>query len=359
MIRLLDKFTVTRQGMLILLLIPALAAPYINPEILTLPAFSSLFFPYFIILLAGLGIYGLLRRKPAFLPVLLILLLSWEGIANTFVDNGRAADASSDTSLSFMSYDVQGFGRYQSNSIVQENMLLFKKEQHDVLCLQELYGSKRAPDNNLKRVSRAGNFSYHYCNTAGYGGKGRFFGLVIYSRKPMINQGYVDFEKRDANGCIYDLIANQDTIRIFNAPLQPNNLFKSSRLDKPPKQDALFSNLGPKLKRLHRGFIQRSRQSRKVARTIRNSPHPIILAGDLNDLPLSYTYATLTQNLNDVFKAASSGIGTTYARGFHFLRIDSLLFGEAWQADNFKIIAKTWTDHYPIRCPFKLKALGL
>jgi endonuclease/exonuclease/phosphatase family metal-dependent hydrolase len=62
--------------------------------------------------------------------------------------------------------------------------------------------------------------------------------------------------------------------------------------------------------RLRQAFVRRSRQVEIIVGHIRESPYPVIVTGDFNDTPVSYTYRSLRrQNLDDAFVRSGSGIG--------------------------------------------------
>ncbi len=361
MTRLLDKILLVFQGILILFLLPGLAAPYVNPEFVTFPAFSGLLFPYITILLIILGIYGVFRRLWGFIPTLVVLILSTGGFTKIFAFNTNKTPQVADTaSLSVMSYNVQGFGRYQDDSVVDKFLNLFKREQPDILCLQEFYAREGAFENNLSQVIQAGSYPYRYCNTVGYKGRGNFFGLVIFTKHPIVNQGYLEFKGQKANGSIYaDFVWQNDTFRMFNIHLQSTHLFKKSRLDRPNNGHSLLSNIDGKLGRLKKGFIKRASQSKKVADAVEDSPHPVILCGDLNDTPLSYTYHTMIRELDDAFISAANGLGRTYTNRYGFLRIDYILYNDVFNPVDFSVLKADWSDHFPVHCTFKLRNTDL
>ena len=66
----------------------------------------------------------------------------------------------------------------------------------------------------------------------------------------------------------------------------------------------------------------RAHQAEEIQRHIDGSPYPVILCGDFNDTPLSYTYRQLSRKLTDSFIEKGRGIGNTYIGGFPSFRID-------------------------------------
>jgi endonuclease/exonuclease/phosphatase family metal-dependent hydrolase len=75
----------------------------------------------------------------------------------------------------------------------------------------------------------------------------------------------------------------------------------------------------------------------------------VLVCGDLNDTPSSYSYQVLTRGLNDSFKKAGNGLfGNTYGGNFPSFRIDYLLFDEKFEAYNYEKYIIYLSDHYPV-----------
>jgi endonuclease/exonuclease/phosphatase family metal-dependent hydrolase len=82
----------------------------------------------------------------------------------------------------------------------------------------------------------------------------------------------------------------------------------------------------------------------------------VVVCGDFNDTPNSYTYHQISKGLNDAFREAGSGIGTTYVGKIPFLRIDYILYSkERFDPLYFKVIRKNLSDHYPVVSTLKIK----
>ncbi len=57
----------------------------------------------------------------------------------------------------------------------------------------------------------------------------------------------------------------------------------------------------------------RAPQADTIAHEIAASPHPyIIVCGDFNDTPISYTHRTIAQDLDDAFTQSGRGLGISY-----------------------------------------------
>ena len=71
-------------------------------------------------------------------------------------------------------------------------------------------------------------------------------------------------------------------------------------------------NLIQKIQKINEGNKIRVNQIEIINQNISNSPHPVILCGDMNDSPHSYAYNKMTTNLNDAFTKSGYGFGTTF-----------------------------------------------
>jgi endonuclease/exonuclease/phosphatase family metal-dependent hydrolase len=173
--------------------------------------------------------------------------------------------------------------------------------------------------------------------------------LAIFSKYPIINDGKV-FDAQGTNGAIFaDILVNSDTIRIYNAHLE------SMRIDSDGLEniEGVKENYRQTLGKLQRGSLARSKQLKVLLEHMDNSPHPLILMGDLNEIPYSYTYFKLSENYDNAFEKAGTGFGFTYNRILFFLRIDHIFSSQKLQAVQFKTHREVdYSDHYPVTATF-------
>jgi endonuclease/exonuclease/phosphatase (EEP) superfamily protein YafD len=83
------------------------------------------------------------------------------------------------------------------------------------------------------------------------------------------------------------------------------------------------------------------------------SPYPVIVAGDFNDTPVSYTYRVMRRGLNDAFVEAGYGAGFTYRGKYPPNRIDYIIYGEGIECTDFDIVKVRYSDHYPVIAYFR------
>jgi len=80
------------------------------------------------------------------------------------------------------------------------------------------------------------------------------------------------------------------------------------------------------------------------------SKYPVIVCGDFNDTPVSYTYRKMKSGLKDAFVNIGAGTGNTYLGSFPSFRIDYIFHSQQFKTIDFERIEARLSDHYPIIC---------
>ena len=76
---------------------------------------------------------------------------------------------------------------------------------------------------------------------------------------------------------------------------------------------------------------------------------PVVVCGDLNDSPISYSCHRLSSRLKSAFRQSGNGLGLSYnQKGFYF-RIDHIFVSDYWQTYETHVDKTApWSDHYPM-----------
>jgi endonuclease/exonuclease/phosphatase family metal-dependent hydrolase len=201
-----------------------------------------------------------------------------------------------------------------------------------------------------KKLART---SYHYIKYTSLKPNSNF-GIATFSKYPIVGGGDILFEKT-YNLCIYtDIYINKDTVRVYNNHLQSVRFLKQhyELVDslKFPYHQKQFHGIWDITTRLKLAFKLRAMQAETIAVHIKRSPYPVMVCGDFNDTPVSYTYQTIRNNLNDAFEEAGSGFGHTYLGRFPSYRIDYILFDNNFGATNYRSPKLELSEHYPVLC---------
>ena len=234
----------------------------------------------------------------------------------------------------------------------------------DVLCLQEFYQEPTgsAADGNLFRVAdklgvegRQAFISKSLTNSIG-----AEFGLAIFSRLPIVGRGEISFGRLSQNHAMWVDVAGPgpgDTVRVFNAHLQSMSLDEKDIVTAGTSRAGLERKGRGLLGRFVRGAAARAWQADTLLAHLARSPYPVLLAGDLNDLPYSYAYNALAGPLQNAWATVGCGPGNTYhGRLPPLLRIDQQFAGPRWRVRACRIHDEIpYSDHYPVEGLYELK----
>lgn len=93
----------------------------------------------------------------------------------------------------------------------------------------------------------------------------------------------------------------------------------------------------------------RSQQVDQLATWRDQQGQPVVIAGDFNDLPSSYSYQTLTTGMKDAFLEGGIGLGRSYTglKGLP-LRIDWLIMSPSMQVTASAVEKQSHSDHHPV-----------
>lgn len=350
-----------------LLLIASYGASYISPEIFWPLSFLGLAYP--IILLANITfiIYWLLFRKKHVLLSLIIILAGFNHLQTHFqiyFGSNKVENAESNM-LKIVSYNVRLFDLYEwsvDRSTDNKIFELFKKSDADIICMQEFMyhadGDIISVDSMLKSF-KANQLHAEYIAVYNPTNK---FGIATFSAYPIVGKGRIDFGKGTNNICMYtDIKKNNDTLRVYNVHFQSIHFGKEDYLtlekidDSDTDSEEQWLGIRKILKKLKVAFSRRASQAEKVAEHITHSPYPVIVCGDFNDTPASYTYHNIAKQLTDCFVEKGRGIGNTYIGLFPSFRIDYILHSNQLECLAFERINQKYSDHYPISALLKLE----
>jgi endonuclease/exonuclease/phosphatase family metal-dependent hydrolase len=345
----------------------SLISPFVNPAVFWPLAFFGLFHPAFVVMnFFFLLLWTIRRRKQAYYTLVILLLnIPWYGKQFRFhFSTPPSAPASA---FKVMSYNVKLFDLYNwsKDTNTRANMFtLIAKEKPDLLNIQEFYNEDSGAFRNLDSLKKLLSLPFvHVEYTISLRGDDHW-GVVTFSKFPIVNTGKIVFNTRNNNICIYtDLLIDKDTIRVYNMHLQSISLGYADMktLDQLGKGEDLDDEVeGSKniLRRMKRAYIKRAGQSESIANHIAKCPYKLIVCGDFNDTPISYCYRTISSGLQDSFVECGTGFGkslagfgNSFVDFFPFPRIDYIFHSPSMHAFEYKTIQeKGLSDHYPVVC---------
>jgi endonuclease/exonuclease/phosphatase family metal-dependent hydrolase len=345
---------------------------YISPEDFWLLAFFGLTYRILLLINLLMIILWIIRKNKFVLISLITILLGSVHIRNFIqipvFEKSDAFESVYDTTLgdtvirqepvAFLSYNVRLFDYYQwSDNPAARDMIIDLIADRDpgILCLQEIYTPVRGKISSLSHLDGTGTYGYaHIAYATGSSLSGKY-GIATLSVFPIVNRGELRFSGTYNLAIFTDLKIHNDTIRVYNTHLQSIRLRKREydllkMLNS--GEEAAMDEIKDISTRLKYAFQKRAHQAEILAGHIRESPWPVIVCGDFNDTPVSYTYHKIRGDLMDAFIESGRGIGNTYSGMFPSYRIDYILHSRNLKSMGFETVRVDYSDHFPVSCWF-------
>jgi len=337
----------------IFFLVLAYLSVYISPVEYTFLAFCGLAYNYLLAANLLFVLFWALLRKWLALYSVIAILLGFNYIGNNLRLNFFDSQTADAKKIKLISYNVRLFNLYNWSADEFTKLKIFgfvANEKADIICLQEFYSKPKLnlPSNldTLKKILKTPYF--HLSDSANVL---KNSGLVIFSKFKIVHSGTVEIDGKQIS-CIYaDVFTGTDTLRIFNTHLASNKFgYDTYSFIDTARSISVKNIMGIRniYKKISRGFIQRASQVEIIAAYIRTSPYRVVLCGDFNDTPVSYTYHKIKGKLSDSFEEAGRGYGVTYAGKFPKIRIDFVLHSAQIHTLSHTIHKLEYSDHYPI-----------
>ncbi len=364
--------------------------PTISPETNSWLPLLGLAFPVFFALMVVAFFYWLLQGKWRSLFALSCLLLNlgqaslyiqWndlnaetKGIKNASNGLGNKQDGDGPVDkemldmnakkLKIITYNTQLFGLYQNESSVDivnteympamdSFLQVLKKENADVVCLQEVYSKAGGLKALALFLKAEGGYDHSQTYTLS---ERRPYGMIVLSKYQIKRWQPIPLGSQTGNMAMWVDIEipseyafrRNAQIRIYNLHLQSFRFAKKDyEVMQKQKEQKEIDMEGSKgiISRLRLGYQRRAQQVGIVKQSVLNCDLPKVICGDFNDIPVSYSYRQLSAGMRDAFVEAGRGLETTYKGSMPSFRIDYVLFDNPMRAVNYKSIKEVPSDH--------------
>ena len=267
-----------------------------------------------------------------------------------------------------LTYNTHRMGMFRKPNDNQVINYLRNGQDADIICLQEVEVYKDSKYLTLSDLKRAlgTKYPYSYFDFSVYNNR-RQFGNVVFSRYPLIHKQTIRYPSRANISSRCDVVipsdgaarvvakkaqgdagsglqsSDSEEIRRFDTIRLITNHLESNRFGEDD-----FEELKQKYSVAHEARVE---QAKCVREAIDNSPYPLIVVGDFNDLPLSSTYWQIRGlDMRDAFLCTSWGrYGATLIKGIFAARIDYILCSRALQPLRCTIDNVPYSDHFPVQ----------
>lgn len=322
-------------------------AAFVSPQSFWVLSLFGLAYPVFLVLnVIFFFIFVSLKIRTAILS-LACILLGWNYLSVMYATNSSKISAS-DNKITVCSFNIESLYTYRNNAKSQNQYeyedetsfapyrSFFDQASANIICLQEYF-----PKNSY--------FNKYFQKNTPFSIKGS---LSIYSKYPIINQGEAIAGGKKTNGAIFaDLKIDTTIVRVYNVHLQSTGIAPEAQKiadENKIKVENTKSSIRKIVSGLKSASQLRAKQVDEVVKHIQGCPYPVIICGDFNDTPYSYSYQQVRGNLKDSFLERGNGFGVTYNGPIPTLRIDYILGSPSLNFLSHKIINSKVSDHYPI-----------
>lgn len=301
----------------------------------------GLLYPLSFLLTLFLFVWSLFRRSSMRGLLLLVLLPSIFFFRLYYQISGPDENGPAPT-LKVISYNVGLFTHGDNPSRNRQELAdsvstWLRRQDADIICLQEFYLPLDVPIDNWLHRHFPGYKADYYVHT----GKNGRFGNVTLSRRKILAEGKMDFEKSTNMALWTDVRLDSATLRLYNCHFESYNISLSALV----KRDGAVEETEQKMRR---SITERPKQVSAVLHDMEAAPVQSVVLGDFNDTPLSYTYFRLLRSRKDSFVQAGKGFGATYRDLWPLLRIDYILCPKNLQAVSYQVEKVRYSDHYPV-----------
>ena len=231
------------------------------------------------------------------------------------------------------------------------------RQEADIVCLQEDVDTWR------RYVFHRYQKIYPYNDTIFFVVHSDFTnGMGIHSRYPIIRRERIPYESKGNGSVAWYLQVGKDTVLVINNHLEATHLTLEERsnyekmLKGKMHRDTLKEESKLILSKLGQSNVIRAEGAEAVHRYIEeHRQYPMIVCGDFNDNPISYSRHVISKGLMDCFAETGRGLGLSYNRKGFYFRIDHILCSDHFTPYNCQVDDKIdASDHYPIFCWLKL-----
>ena len=260
--------------------------------------------------------------------------------------------------LKLVSYNVCAYGgNYKYEQGFETVLKYFVEQEPDIICVQEDVDTWRRYVFREYEKHWAYNDTIVICNSVE-----SFNTLGIHTRFPIIKRERIEYASLANGSAAWWLKVGKDTLVVVNNHFEGCHLNNDDRaqyrqiIKGELPSDSARAESKLLLIKLAEANAKRSNQVRAVLRYVEeHSQYPIIVCGDFNDTPISYSRHALAEQLTDCFRETGRGIGLSYNQKAFSFRIDHIFCSKQLQPYNCKVDDEMdASDHYPILCWLKM-----
>ena len=264
-----------------------------------------------------------------------------------------------DGTIKLISYNVCSYGgNYKYENGFEKVLGYLNDQQPDIVCIQE------DADTWRRYVFKEYSKTFAYNDTLVLANNELTLNaLGIHTRFPIVKRERIAYSSLSNGSAAWWLKVDNDTLIVINNHFESCHLSTQDRnqyrhiIKGEIPRDSLRTESQMLLVKLAEANAKRAGQIRTVRKYVESHPgYPVVLCGDFNDNPISYSRHTMSTVLTDCFVATGRGVGLSYNQKAFSFRIDHVSCSEDIQPFNCQVDSEMdASDHYPILCWLKIR----
>lgn len=341
---------------LVLLWVSA-ASVYVSPQDMPMSGLLGLCFPFF---LAGAclmtAVTLIAAPRAVWVPLLGLLLCA--GTIRTYCPFNFHHDApeKTETLLSWNvclwgTKDDGGFDEAKEHNLIARHI---GQSGATIVCIQEALKEEEFLKKHI--YPEMPKLKHHLFNSF------KDSQLAIITAYPILSSRRLCQSGNNGAMAYWLRLTDGDTLIVVNCHLKSMGLTYDDRSEfshmvKDPEENLSATAGHTIFSKIKRAGTVRAAMADTIATFLRSQEgKSLVVMGDFNDTPVSYTRQRISRGLTDAFRTTGNGIGRSFNRDAIYVRIDHIFLSSDWKPYNCHVDNRApYSDHYPIICSIARK----
>lgn len=323
----------------VLLLWLTVASTFVSPNEYPTLSLLGLFFPIFVVIdIAFIFFWLIFHFSLVWVPILGLVVVSSYAMDYCPINTKKYH---SDSAICVVTYNLGGV---QTDEEQLEVVRFLKEKKPDIACFQEMNGSLMNKPEFLQFID-----SMHYNKVIGTGK------YILTRFKVLGDTLHIEYPTRSNSSMACWIHCQGDSLLLVSNHLESNALSDSDKTEYKemilePEREKVEQGSRLLKRKLGGAAYYRGAQTDTLCAIVdSNKDKSIIMCGDFNDTPISYTYQQLTKRLDCAFRKTGRGVGFTYGQSGIFVRIDHIFCSKDWQCLKCYVDDEIEaSDHHPV-----------
>ncbi len=248
-----------------------------------------------------------------------------------------------------LNYNVATFYKHPEN--ISKIAALIKEQNPDIVCLQEFgymeltHGDKDTLANYYARIlgMKYTKFFRHQDNN---------FGICILSKFRILKEDTLFVPVSITNAGVYcEFETAGRRLAVISFHLYSYDMNNHSYIP----YISLLKQVSSLNRHLQYSYREQERELNILIKKAKSANIPVVLAGDLNNIPDSYFYHTLADCFQDSFMEKGKGRGITYPLVGIGVRIDYQFSSESLEVLDHQVIESNLSDHSALSASYRFR----